>query len=418
MHSDNSGFTEIQACRLCGHINLTPIISLGCQALTGIFPRTRTECVDYAPLELVKCSGEAACGLVQLRHTYDLDKMYGLGYGYRSGLNSAMEKHLREKVRRIESLGILNDGDLVIDVGSNDATTLKAYTVGKYDLVGIDPTGAKFSTFYPSYIKLVPDFFSEEVARKCVGAQKAKVITSFSMFYDLPDPLAFASDVERMLADDGIWVLEQSYLPTMLSNNSFDTICHEHLEYYAFAQIEWIARRVGLTILDVEFNDVNGGSFSLILGKEACQMSTNDSAIENVLGFEHSLNLKSQKVFQEFVSRVQEQKHRMLDFLEECRDSGVKVGGLGASTKGNVLLQYYGISEDLIESIGEINPDKFGCYTPGTFIPIISEDALLQNVDILVILPWHFKSFFERNRKFSGKSLVFPLPEYRRLDLP
>src|SRR5258708_5532240 len=218
-------------CRICGSAELTTVLNLGSQALTGVFPKTKSQPVASGPLELVKCSGEDKCGLVQLRHSYDLDELYGMNYGYRSGLNASMVRHLHAKVQRILTAGILAPGDLVLDIGSNDSTTLRAYPERTYQLVGVDPTGKKFSHFYPSHVDLIPDFFSADIVRRKLSERRAKIITSFSMFYDLEDPIAFMREIASCLDDDGIWVFEQSYLPAMLRTNSFDTVCHEHLEF-------------------------------------------------------------------------------------------------------------------------------------------------------------------------------------------
>ena len=261
-------YRECTACRICGNTRLEPVLDLGEQMLTGVFPRTRDQQVTTGPLRLVKCTGEeSCCGLLQLAHSYDLGEMYGENYGYRSGLNPSMVAHLERKVRRIEGLVALSEGDLVVDIGSNDATTLAAYGDRGLDLVGIDPTGAKFREHYPPYVDLIPDFFSAALVRARFGDRRAKVVTSFSMFYDLEAPLAFMREVHEILADDGLWVFEQSYMPLMLETNSYDTVCHEHLEFYALAQIQWMAQRVGFSIVDVEFNEVNGGSFSVSVRK-------------------------------------------------------------------------------------------------------------------------------------------------------
>jgi hypothetical protein len=238
-------------------------MSLGEQTLTGVFPRSRSEKITSGPVDLVQCSSPKGCGLVQLKQSYDLSEMYGLNYGYRSGLNASMVKHLHSKVDKILSSGLLERGDLVIDIGSNDATTLRAYPSGLYQLVGIDPTGVKFSSYYPPEIRLIPEFFTAMAVSQTLSGKKAKIITSFSMFYDLEDPVAFAKEINGALDDEGLWIFEQSYLPAMLKTNSFDTICHEHLEFYALKQINWITEKAGLKVIDVEFNDINGGSFSV-----------------------------------------------------------------------------------------------------------------------------------------------------------
>ena len=260
---------KISQCRICKNTQLTPILDLGTQMLTGVFPTEKnTQTVTSGPLRLVKCCGEKACGLVQLEHSYDLAEMYGLNYGYRSGLNKSMVDHLHGKIAKILQAIELKSGDLVIDIGSNDSTSLQAYPKNVATLVGIDPTGIKFHQYYPEHIDLIPDFFSADLVTKKYPGRKAKVITSFSMFYDLEDPMAFMQEIAQVLADDGIWVFEQSYMPTMLKTNSFDTVCHEHLEFYALKQIQFMVERAGLHIVDVELNETNGGSFSITVRKK------------------------------------------------------------------------------------------------------------------------------------------------------
>jgi hypothetical protein len=407
----------ITKCRICGNNNLITIISLGEQALTGVFPKSKSEIIIKGPVDLVKCIGEKTCGLVQLRQSYDLTKMYGMNYGYRSSLNSSMVKHLNSKVEKILTSGVLEHGDLIIDIGSNDGTTLRAYPSNKYQLVGIDPTGIKFSLYYPPEIKLINDFFSFNIVNKELPGQKAKIITSFSMFYDLEDPVAFAKEIEATLAEDGLWIFEQSYLPSMLLTNSFDTICHEHLEFYSLKQINWITQAAGLKVLDVEFNDVNGGSFSITATKSASKLKANTEWLNKITEDENALGLSTNDAFDAFKQRVEEQRHALMNFLIDCKARGKRVCGLGASTKGNVLLQYYGIGEELLSVIGEVNEDKFGSFSPGTLIPLVSEkDVLETNPDYLLILPWHFREFFINLPSMKGRKLVFPLPYFRIFD--
>ncbi len=350
---------------------------------------------------------------MQLKQSYDLSEMYGLNYGYRSGLNASMVRHLQSKVSKILASGVLESGDLVIDIGSNDATTLLAYPEDQYQLIGVDPTGIKFASYYPAEITLIAEFFSAEAIAKRLAGKKAKVITSFSMFYDLEDPITFACEIEGALADEGVWILEQSYLPAMLRTNSFDTICHEHLEFYALKQINWIADKAGLKVLDVEFNEINGGSFSVTAAKRNSTRQVNAEWLEKILEDEVALGLDTTRAFDAFKVRVEEARAALTDFLEEAKKSGKTVSGLGASTKGNVLLQYFGINDTLVREIGEVNEDKFGSFTPGTLIPLVPEKQVLaSNPDYLLVLPWHFREFFESLPAMKGRSLVFPLPKF------
>jgi len=408
-------YKKVQACRICGNTNLEPILDLGRQMLTGIFPsKVDTKAATTGPLELVKCFGDVngapSCGLVQLRHSYDLKEMYGLNYGYRSGLNKSMVDHLRSKVERIKSLVTLSPNDLIIDIGSNDGTTLAAYPQIGLNLVGVDPTGVKFANFYPKHIKLIPDFFSAKLIEDKIPGARAKVVTSFSMFYDLEDPVAFMRNIHRILADEGIWVFEQSYLPTMIETNSYDTVCHEHLEFYCLKQIQCMAEDVGFQIIEVEFNDINGGSFSVTVRKAPIG-SLCFPHVQEILQNETDLGFDTLKPFTDFAMRTKESKTSLLAFLAKAKKDNKKVAALGASTKGNVLLQYCELTNKDIAYIGEVNEEKFNCYAPGTWIPIIPEKELLDlKPDYLIVLPWHFKSFFLNNPKFSSFSLVFPLP--------
>ncbi|MEK6899480.1 MAG: GDP-mannose 4,6-dehydratase, partial [Nanoarchaeota archaeon] len=407
----------IEKCRICGNSDLVPIIDLGEHALTGRFPAKHEADPPKAPMALVKCndsSSSEACGLLQLKHNIDAEELYFHDYGYRSGLNKTMIGHLTKMVRDIESEVSLNAGDVVLDIGSNDATLLKAYKQ-KLEKIGIDPTGTQFKKFYTEDIKLVPDFFNKNNFDK-VSEKKAKVITSISMFYDLPDPRAFMRDVRDCLDSEGLWIFEQSYMPTMLSTNSFDTICHEHLEYYALKQIQWMAEREGLRIVDVSFNDTNGGSFRIMVCHKNAHFVSRTDKVQSILAKEQALGLHTTKPYHEFKDRVEEIKNKLVEFLTSEKKKGKSIYIYGASTKGNTLLQYFGLDTKVFTAAAERNPDKFGKRTPLTNIPIVSEkEARDAKPDYFLVLPWHFKDeFLTREKEFldNGGGFVFPLPEF------
>jgi hypothetical protein len=404
-------YKKLEACRICGNDSLECVLDLGEQMLTGVFPTDKAAEVTSGPLRLVKCVGEGdICGLLQLGHSYDLGEMYGDNYGYRSGLNPSMVAHLGRKVQHIASLVRIEPGDLIVDVGSNDGTTLGHYTTSGIDRVGVDPTASKFRDYYPPNVAIIDDFFSADLVRSRFPGRKAKVVTSFSMFYDLEAPMAFMRDVHEILADDGVWVFEQSYMPLMLETNSYDTVCHEHLEFYALRQIKWMADQVGFTILDVEFNDVNGGSFSITVGKSGEREQA--PVVLEILDREERQGLDTLAPYHAFAERVEASRAALLAFVRGAREKGETVAALGASTKGNVLLQYCGLSSADVLAVGEVNSEKFGHFTPGTWIPIVPESELLASKpDHLIVLPWHFRSFFEGSPTFAGVRLVFPLPE-------
>jgi len=404
-------YSEISKCRISGSKNLITVLSLGEQYLTGVFPKSIEEEVTKGPLDLVWCPDS---GLLQMKQSYSLDEMYGDNYGYRSGLNASMVRHLTNKIHTLERLVKLNEKDLVIDIGSNDATSLKAYT-GKHRKVGIDPTGLKFKEFYTDEISLIPTFFSATAFKKDFPNEKAKIITSIAMFYDLESPVAFVKDIEQCLTEDGIWHFEQSYMPSMLRTNSYDTICHEHLEFYSFKVVKNLLESCGMRIVDVQMNAINGGSFAVTASKQKAPYISNTPIINWMLQQEEDMGLDTPKPYREFEERVFKHRKNLIDLIEALVADGKKVFGYGASTKGNVLLQFCNFSTKQIPFIAEVNQEKFGSFTPGTHIPIISEkEAKEMKPDYFLVLPWHFKhSILERERAYmeQGGKFIFPLPE-------
>ena len=404
-------YSEICNCRICRNTNLITVLSLGEQSLTGVFPKHMTDKVTSGPLDLVWCT---CCGLLQLKQSYNLDEMYGDNYGYRSGLNASMVRHLTNKIKTLENLVTLSEHDIVVDIGSNDATSLKAYTA-KCKKVGIDPTGTKFREYYTDDINLIPDFFSKEIFFNHYPKEKAKIVTSIAMFYDLEDPTAFVEDIEAILSDNGIWHFEQSYMPSMLRSNAYDTICHEHLEFYSFKVIKNLLESCGLRVIDVQMNAINGGSFAITACKPDAAYHSNTPVIEWMLRQEEDMGLDTPKPYRNFEEKVFLHRKNLVELIEALVKDGKKIFGYGASTKGNVLLQFCGLTSRHIPCIADVNPDKFGCYTPGTDIPIVSEEeARAMKPDYFLVFPWHFKhSILEREREFTeqGGKFIFPLPE-------
>lgn len=410
-------YQEIKKCRICGNEKLVSILNLGNQALTGVFPQKNEE-VEKGPLEIVKCfskNSDDACGLVQLKHDYQMEKLYGDNYGYRSGLNKSMVEHLESIVKKIEEKVDLTDDDLVIDIASNDGTLLSSYKNHNLDLLGIDPTSEKFGSYYPNYIDKAAEFFSKGTVKNIRGEKKAKVITSIAMFYDLPEPLAIMKDIANVLDDEGIWVVEQSYMPEMINNISYDTICHEHLEFYALKQFKWMADKVGLKIIDVEFNRINGASFCLTLAKRDSKYEEALTEIQSVLREEENKGFNQLEIYELFARESEKHKLELLELLADLKKQGKKVFGYGASTKGNVILQYCGLTADDIPCIADVNEYKFGRLTPGTAIPIVSEEeAKKLKPDYFLVLPWHFKeNILAREKDFLavGGKFIFPLPK-------
>lgn len=407
-----NSYKEISRCRVANSENLVSVLNIGQQTLTGVFPKNTSEKITKGPLELVWCPDS---GLLQLKHSYEPSEMYGDNYGYRSGLNQSMVNHLTDKIGYLERLVPLNPGDVVVDIGSNDATTLKAYAAKAIRRIGIDPTGKKFAQYYPAEITLVPDFFSAD-AFHSVEKKPARIVTSIAMFYDLESPVNFARQIESILADDGVWHFEQSYMPSMLRMNSYDTICHEHLEYYSLGVVKTILEMSGLRLVDVVMNAVNGGSFAVTAAKASnTSIRSNHAVIDWLLGQEDRMGLNTPKPYREFEERVFRHRDDLTRLIRALKADGKTILGYGASTKGNVVLQFCGLTVEDIPAIAEVNPEKFGCFTPGSNIPIVSEhDAKAMKPDYFLVLPWHFKDgIVKREKEFlaSGGKMIFPFPE-------
>lgn len=401
---------SISKCRSCNSRDIRDVFELGNQVLSGVFVSDNLDSITSGPLTLFQCN---QCHLVQLRHTYSLDEMYNEGYGYRSGSTEYMNNHLNDIVDFAKNKVTLNNDDYVLDIGCNDGTLLSHYS-DKINRLGIDPVAKKYLEIYDKDIVVITDFFTKESYFSATSEQ-AKIITSISMFYDLEKPVDFAKDIASVLSLNGVWVFEQSYLPAMLRQNSYDTICHEHLEYYSLLAIQYIVNSAGMTLIDVSQNEVNGGSIRLAAVHSNSALAKKVSPeLTWLLEQEKHHNIFGNDTFEIFKNNVVRQKKDLVKLLKELKSGGKTVIGYGASTKGNVILQYCGISIDLLPCIGDITPSKNGTFTPGTEIPIISmEKAKSMCPDYFLVLPWAFRSDIllrESETIKNGVKFIFPLP--------
>lgn len=410
-----------EQCRICGNTNLVPILNLGVQRLSGVFHSPELPQPSASPLELIKCDNSVdddVCGLLQLKHSASLDEMYGATYGYYSSISPAMVSHLKGIVERLVNFANPDLGDIALDIGCNDGTLLNFLKDRNLIRVGIDPSSEKFINNFQKGIRVIFDFFSAERVREIIDKQECRIITSIAMFYDLDDPMEFMRQIRSLLAKNGVWALELSYMPRMLSNLTYDQVCHEHVTYLGLQQIKWMTDRTGLKILDVDFNDVNGGSFFIIVGRDDGCFLSNDEKIQEILNNENALH--SITPFRHFESRVLSHRDEVRNFLGLIKDAGRKVLGYGASTKGNIVLNYCDIGPDDLTAICDSNPEKEGLITPGTKIPIISKrDMLKANPDFLFVLIWHFRNEVlkdEHDYIMSGGKVVFDLPRLHVVD--
>ena len=407
--------TKINSCRLCKCKELIPIFDFGLQALSTRFPDSNEPDAEILPLNLVQCQN-IKCNLVQLTHDYDFDDLYRKGYGYRSGINKTMRNHLNEIVQQLVSEVELKDNDTVLDIASNDGTLLKIYDNPNINLVGIDPTIKQYKKFYPQKkTYLSSEFFTKEIFLSISPTKYAKLISSIAVFYDVPDPNLFANDIASILDKEGVWVMEQSYLPLLIKDLSFDSICHEHLAYYGFKQIKLAAKRANLRVFNVETNNMNGGSLRVFLCHANSSRLSNNNNINTIEKLESISKIDNHSTFLLFKEKIMAIGEKLVKFIDQEKKKGKRIHIYGASTKGNVLLQLFGIGNNLIDAAAERNEWKYGHRTPGTNIPIISEKESRElNPDYYLVLPWHFKEeFIKREKEFisNGGKLIFPLPK-------
>ena len=398
---------KIKICRSCKSKKLSKVFSLGKQTLTGIFPPSKNAKITKGNLSLILCN---QCKLLQLENNFNPNEMYGENYGYMSSLNKSMMTHLKLKALNFQKKYNLKSGQNILDIGSNDGTFL-SYFNKNFNLFGCDPTIKKFSRYYRKDIKQTPNFFSGDLFKD----KKFNLITSISMFYDLPDPSKFAKEINSILDKNGVWHIELSYMPMMLKNISYDTICHEHLEYYSLKSLKYLLDKAGLKIISLAFNQINGGSIELDVAKKKSKFKEIKQLISWVLESEKRNKYNEISRQKDFFKQCINHKFLLKKLLITLKKQNKKVYGYGASTKGNVILQFSKIDSKLIKYIGEVNKFKFNKYTPGSKIKIVSEKQLKKfKPDYLLVLPWHFKDhILKREHQYlkNGGKFIFPLPD-------
>ena len=397
----------IKNCRICRSKNLINIISLGNLYLSNF--RTDNKKPPKYPLTLILCK---KCHLLQLKHNTPASLLYTENYGYKSGINQTMQAELKDIVRKALSKITKKRKIIAIDIGANDGTLLKYYSKNVYK-VAIEPI-KKFARKCKKYADVViNDFFNFESYNKYLPGKKADLITAISCFYDIDNPNKFLHDITKILNEDGIFIIQQNYLKSMLEQNAFDNIVHEHLEYYTLTSLQNLLKKHGLEVFDVELNNLNGGSFrTYICFNKKRPIS---KSVKNLLMIERRLNLDKKTIYKEFAKRVRDNKNTLKKFIKNEVEKGKKIYVYGASTRGNTLLQYFNLNKKLIPYAVERNPEKWGKKIASVGIPIISEEeARRRNPDFMLVLPWFFKKeFLKREKKFlkNGGHFIFPLPK-------
>jgi len=379
------------------------------------------EDIDYvAPLELVLCSKkDMGCGLLQLKHTVPPDLLYRK-FWYKSGVNQTIRNDLEDIVRKAEEKIDLHDDDFVIDIGANDGTLLRFYKNSSLKLIGFEPATNLLEEANSGTFKIFNEYFNSKTFEESFGDKKAKIITSISIFYDLDNPHDFVEDITKILDENGIWILQMNYLVTMLENFAFDNIVHEHLEYYSLQSLEHLLDKHGLEVFDVDQNNINGGSIRTFIKFKNSNKFSISKRVNDVIAYEKKIKLSDEKTYLDFAEKIKSLKQQTCKFIKDEINNGKKFYVYGASTRGNTLLQYYGLNLQFIQGAAERNPAKWGKYIVGSMIPIISEEqARLEKPDYFLVLPWYFADeFVSRERKFleGGGKFLIPLPQFKLID--
>ena len=406
-----------KTCRACGSSSLKRVIDLGEQFLQGSFVKEGKELPPQRKiaLSLVRCDptrDERACGLLQLEQSVPPEILYS-AYWYRSGTNNTMRQHLKGIADEAAAI-VGRTGCVVLDIGCNDGTLLKCYPAS-FTKFGIDPSDVAQEV--TGDISVVQAIFPSGELLATLAGRKCDIVTSIAMFYDLEDPVAFTRSIREILAPDGVWVFEMSYMPTMLKMNSYDTICHEHLEYYSLAVIEYVLHAAGMKVFNCTLNEINGGSIRCYATHAENFRYKSDEFNHNIKRLrqeEFDLELDTDKPYKNFQDRINVHREELNLLLRKLKKEGKKVHIYGASTKGNTILQWCGIDNRIIDFAAERNPDKYGARTLGTDIPIISEaESRALEPDYYLILPWHFREEFLRREdevRRRGTKFIFPLP--------
>lgn len=394
---------KIKKCRLCSSSILKMIHSYGNLYVSNFVQKNKINLGIKAPLNLVYC---LRCKLLQLEHSAPQELMYKRFYWYRSGVTSTMKKALKDIYDSILKLKILKKSDVILDIGANDGTLLKFFK-GKYLTIGCEPAKNLINQLKKNCDFVIDDFWSLknfEKVYKNNKLKKPKIITAIGMFYDLEKPSEFIKAAYKALDDKGVFVAQLMCLDSMLKQNDLGNICHEHLEFYSYESLKYLFEKNGFKIFKIEKNLVNGGSYRVYCNKTR----------------KYSIKIKEKTSLNEikkFIKRVEENKKQCLDFLKAEKNKNKKIFVYGASTKGNTLLQYYNINKNLIPYASERSPEKWGKYTIGSGIKIISETkARNLNPDYFFVLPYGFiNEFIKRESSWmkKGGKFILPYPKFK-----
>ena len=417
----NREISYLKKCKICDNKNLKKVLFINEQYISATFVKSNRNnklTKIKTPLTLVLCDkskNKKACGLLQLLEITKPDLLYRK-YFYRSATNDTMRKDLKDVVSSVCKIAKPSNKDLIIDIGSNDCTLLNFYKK-KFQLVGFEPARNINYIDVGKEIKIFNTYFNYSDFKKKFPKSKAKIITSCAMFYDIAEPKKFVADIDKILDKNGVWCVQISYLASMITNNNFYDICHEHLSYYSLETFNYLLKNFNLRTFYAETNAVNGGSIRIYISRKNSHFLKNESykkVLKKILQKENKLSLSNLKTFFNYQKKIDNIKFKTNKFVDSIQNKGGKVFGLGASTKGNILLQHFGLTKTKIPFISERNPEKVGLRCLGSDIELISEkNARKRNPKAFLVLPWNFKKeIIKREKNYLKKNgiLMFPMP--------
>ncbi len=400
---------KIRQCRSCNSKNFIKILSLGNQYLSD-FTKKSSKQKTY-PLNIILCK---KCNLVQLDYTTPAKYLYTERYGYKSGINKTMQDELKGIVSSgLKKIKKTKDKIIAIDIGANDGTLLKNYSKNKVYRIAVEPIKKLAKENSKNADLVINNYFSYEALNKKIKNLKADIVTVISCFYDMEEPNKFINDLTKILKEYGIIIIQQNYLVSMIKQCAFDNIVHEHLEYYSLLSLNNLLQKHDLEVFDVEQRELNGGSFRTYIGFRGKRKIS--KSVNEMVKKEKKLGLDKKKIYLNFAKKIEQNKTKLVSFITKENNKGKKIYVYGASTRGNTLLQYFGLNNKLIKYAVERNPEKWGKIITSVNIPIISEEqARKDKPDYMLVLPWFFKKEFLKREKAYLKHghFIFPLPKF------
>jgi hypothetical protein len=375
-------------CRGCGEELLLTFLDLGLSPIANdlIEPGNHNRPETYFPLRAMTCT---ECALVQLPEVAIREALFRDDYVYFSSYSTSWLSHSRQYASQMTAHLGLTSEDLVIEVASNDGYLLQYFVEAGIQVLGIEPASGVAEIAINKGIPTLVEFFGEEVAKKLSEKSKPKLLLGNNVLAHVPDIHDFIKGFSLLIADNGLITFEFPHLLSLIRSNQFDTIYHEHYSYLSITALNPIFRNQGLKIINVEKLPTHGGSLRIFVAKVESDWQTQDS-VEQTLKQEASADPRDKEVWTSLQERTLRTKLDLLAELVKCKKDGIRVAAYGAAAKGNTLLNYSGIDSDLIEYVVDLNPYKQGNLLPGSRIPIVGENILMESPpDVLLILPWN-----------------------------